>query len=83
MIISFQHDKKVLNGEVGSNLFPKPVHEEGPFDQRDKLLKAQAKEFAHNLTMKSQASGRATIRLTPFLNCQSNCGFSSMFLKQF
>ena len=48
---------KVLGGEVGRNVFPRPVHEEGPFDQREKVLQAQAKQFALNLTRIDPASG--------------------------
>ena len=51
----FQHDERVLKGERGPNLFPKPVYEEPPFTQREHIYKNQRIEFHRNLTELSQA----------------------------
>ena len=50
-----QHDERVLKGERGPNLFPKPVYEEAPFQQRENIFKAQRVEFHRNLTLLAQA----------------------------
>ena len=44
------HDVKVLNGERGPELFPKPVYEESPFDQRTKLVQETKQRFQKNIT---------------------------------
>ena len=40
----------MAKGETGPNLFPRPVYEEGPFEQRQKMLKTQKDEFDRNLS---------------------------------
>ena len=49
MWFTFQHDTKVAKGETGPNLFPRPVYEEGPFEQRQKMFNTQKDEFDRNL----------------------------------
>ena len=44
------HDSKVLNGHRGPELFPKPVYEESPFDQRSKLIQETRQRFQENIT---------------------------------
>ena len=44
------HDSKVLNGHRGPELFPKPVYEESPFDQRSKLIQETRQRFQKNIT---------------------------------
>lgn len=39
-----------MKGEVGPNLFPKPVYEEAPFKQREKVYEQLGKEFKLNQT---------------------------------
>jgi len=51
-----QHDERVLKGERGPNLFPKPVHEEPPFQQRETIFKNQRIQFHRNLTLLAQAT---------------------------
>jgi len=48
-----EHDTRVLRGETSRHLFPKPVHEEPPLSQRQKVYESHAAEFAKNLTIKS------------------------------
>ena len=36
-LFSVKHDERVLKGERSGNLFPKPVYEEAPMEQRNKL----------------------------------------------
>ena len=42
------HDNKILNGEKNSRgeLFPKPVYQEAPYDQREKIINEQKKNLA-------------------------------------
>ena len=51
-----KHDERVLKGERGPNLFPKPVHEEPPFQQRETIFKNQRIQFHRNLTLLAQAT---------------------------
>ena len=44
------HDTKVLNGERSPELFPKPVYEEAPFDQREKVILQTREKFQKNIT---------------------------------
>jgi len=44
------HDTKVLKGEKSKQLFPKPVYEEAPFDQREKVIQGMRDEFHRNVT---------------------------------
>ena len=46
------HDNKILNGEKNSRgeLFPKPVYQEAPYDQREKIINEQKKIIRKNLT---------------------------------
>ena len=52
---SFQHDERVLKGERSPNLFPKPVYEEPPFQQRETIFKNQRIDFHRNLTRLARA----------------------------
>ena len=45
-----------MKGEKGPNLFPKPVHEEPPFQQRENIFKNQRIQFHRNLTLLAQAT---------------------------
>lgn len=44
------HDTKVLKGEKSPELFPKPVYEEAPFDQREKVILETRQKFQKNVT---------------------------------
>ena len=46
------HDNKILNGEKTQRgeLFPKPVYQEAPYDQREKIINEQKKIIRKNLT---------------------------------
>ena len=44
------HDVRVLNGERGPELFPKPVYDESPFDQRTKMVQETKERFKENIT---------------------------------
>ncbi len=44
------HDTKVLNGEKSNELFPKPVYEESPYDQREKVILEARRKFQENIT---------------------------------
>ena len=44
------HDTKVLKGEKSPELFPKPVYEEAPFDQREKVISETREKFQKNVT---------------------------------
>ena len=44
------HDSKVMKGEKSTDLFPKPVYEESPFDQREKIIKEAKDKFQENIT---------------------------------
>jgi len=44
------HDTKVLKGEKSPQLFPKPVYEEAPFDQREKVIQENKEAFQKNVT---------------------------------
>ena len=44
------HDVRVLNGERGPELFPKPVYDESPFDQRTKMVQETKERFRENIT---------------------------------
>ena len=48
------HDTKVLNGERSPDLFPKPVYEESPYDQRERLNNEIRKQFEANRTTSVQ-----------------------------
>ena len=50
LFMIFQHDSRVLKGEKGPNLFPKPVYDEPPFEQRRKMYEIHDIEFAKNMT---------------------------------
>jgi len=44
------HDAKVLKGERSAELFPRPVYEEAPFDQREKVIRETRQKFHQNIT---------------------------------
>lgn len=44
------HDERVLNGEKDPNLFPKPVYEEPPFQQREKIHQSTHEKLMKNLS---------------------------------
>lgn len=44
------HDQRVMKGETGPNLFPKPVYEEPPMEQRSKLYDSQREKLMENIT---------------------------------
>ena len=44
------HDEKVMSGERGPNLFPKPVYEEPPVEQREKMYLIQREKLIENIT---------------------------------
>ena len=44
-----------MKGERSPDLFPKPVYEEPPFQQRETIFKNQRIEFHRNLTRLAQA----------------------------
>eukprot|EP00094_Tigriopus_californicus_P009767 TCALIF_09416-PA protein Name:"Similar to P4HA2 Prolyl 4-hydroxylase subunit alpha-2 (Gallus gallus)" AED:0.25 eAED:0.25 QI:0/0.66/0.5/1/1/1/10/0/816 len=44
------HDERVLNGDKDPNLFPKPVYEEPPFQQREKIYQTIHDKLMKNLT---------------------------------
>lgn len=44
------HDEKVLKGVKSPDLFPKPVYEESPFDQREKMVIENRRMFEKNHT---------------------------------
>ena len=45
-----------MKGERSPNLFPKPVYEEPPFQQRENVYKNQRIEFHRNLTLLAHAT---------------------------
>ena len=46
------HDTKLLNGDKvqSGELFPKPVYEESPLDQRNRIINHQRRILQQNLT---------------------------------
>ena len=44
------HNSFIFLGEKSPQLFPKPVYEEAPFDQREKVIQGIRDEFHRNVT---------------------------------
>ena len=42
----YQHDERVMKGEQNGNLFPKPVYEEPPQEQRARMVQSRRKKVA-------------------------------------
>ena len=45
-----EHDERVLKGESSGNLFPRPVYEEPPQEQRSNMLRSRRKMVARNVS---------------------------------
>ena len=45
-----EHDERVLKGESSGNLFPRPVYEEPPQEQRSNMLRTRRKMVARNVS---------------------------------
>jgi len=51
-----------MKGEKSANLFPKPVHEESPFIQREKMQKQQRQELEKKNKVSTYSPDMDTIR---------------------
>ena len=51
------HDEKVMKGERGPNLFPKPVYEIPPLEQREMLYEQTRKRLIENVTRPHLVTG--------------------------
>ena len=46
LLYDHQHDERVMKGEQNGNLFPKPVYEEPPQEQRARMVQSRRKKVA-------------------------------------
>jgi len=43
-----EHDERVMKGEQGGNLYPRPVYQEAPLEQRHKMVSSRSVKVARN-----------------------------------